>query len=62
MALVKKTKPTAKVVTISEELHAALKAKAVLEGRVLQRVVEDKLRELLEPEQRELMAAGALAV
>lgn len=44
------------VVAINETLHAALKARADREGRVLQRMVEDKLQELVAPQQLELVA------
>ncbi len=40
-----------KVVAIRADLHAALKGKAKREGRVLQAMVEEKLEELVAPEQ-----------
>ena len=50
----KKLKYQRFVVVINEPLHRSLKAKADREGRVMQRMVEDKLSELLEPQQLEL--------
>jgi hypothetical protein len=51
-------KPT-KSLVISENLHAALKAKAQREGRILQAMVEEKLTELVAPEQLQLVADPA---
>lgn len=42
------------VIAVNEALHSRLKAKAEREGRVMQKMVEEKLEELVRDEQLEL--------
>jgi predicted HicB family RNase H-like nuclease len=49
-------KKATKSLVVSETLHQALKAKAAREGRILQSMVEEKLSELVAPEQLQLVA------
>lgn len=51
--------PKKTVITVNAPLHAKLKAKAAHEGRVMQRMVEEKLEELFEPAQLELVATDS---
>ena len=51
----KKTKTS--VVVVPDELHAALKSRAKAEGMVLQKMVEKKLRELVEPSPLRIVSA-----
>jgi uncharacterized protein YfeS len=56
MAALKTTAALKETATIQIEgaLHALLKRKAKIEGRVLKAMVEEKLRELVRPEQLQL--------